>query len=84
MPTIIRPKPERPKVPKVLEKKYEMNALADVFSRAPAMESEAFDEGDDEWDSESPPMPTCPPPALPPDILAGLLKDTPQHVSQIL
>lgn len=71
-------------MPKVLEKKIEMDALAEVFSNARLSDTSSrvnVDYDDDGWSSDSPPMPTCPPPAPPPEVLAGLLEETLHTVS---
>ncbi|KAL0276059.1 UNVERIFIED_CONTAM: hypothetical protein PYX00_003722 [Menopon gallinae] len=89
MPTIIRVKPERPKLPDKVTNSVStsnVNVLAEIFENSHQTQvntggslfQEEDDDNDDGWSSESPPMPTCPPPAPPLEVLQSLLESSPE------
>lgn len=92
MPTIIRVKPERPKLPVKVTNSVptsNVNVLAEIFNNSHETlvntgqsllqkDEDDDDNDDDEWSSESPPMPTCPPPAPPLEVLQSLLNSSPE------
>ncbi|XP_017889274.1 abl interactor 1 isoform X2 [Ceratina calcarata] len=92
MPTIIRAKPPKPPAPKILQKKIEqkINYLETDFTRSnktvPLVKPTTLDLTntwpDDSKNSPSPPMPTIPPPAPPPEYLTEMNNDFSAGIGQ--